>query len=830
MQWDWANGSVEALQRTKDMDERILNAVRQAGESPSASPMASALFSSDTTQITLAATGSYGRGELCSHSDIDILVLHSLRDQAAVEDLAKAILYPLWDEGLELGYAVRTPSDCLQQAKQDPVIATTLFDVRFLAGAPDLTTELAEKLAKWQRKNKKSLEKSLLLTLSERHAQYGDAGKDLEPHIKEGKGGLRDLHTLRWLEDSYDTDPALNLLLSVRDTLHKTAERREDRIRRDQIEPMAKTLKCQGNDPRETLMEAIFLTSREIGARLSWKKKRRTQNLKQAAKNALLPADFSVDKNGLHRVSTSRPPSVDPTAGFLTALAAAQTPPSESLVAWAGGNSASQQNPIQWQQDTRDAFIAVLEKGTTQSWEFLDITGLWRRYLPELTTSHARMQHNPLHHLSVDAHCWEVVCAARSIAHDTELPIAKTAYADLKNPWLLLIAAFLHDIGKGSGNDHCRQGVILARRAMTRMGFGAGAEETIAFLIQHHLLLIDFATHRDLNDEELVLGLASRIRDPQRLRLLFLLSIADARATGPATWSSWKKQLLNELFVKLAAVIDSGDLVGREAQNRIARKEAELHHILGPEINAYALLDEFPWRYRNTVPVDLILTHLRLLDELHLAQKTNGDSQDLFQLHISEETISLISENKPGLISILAGVLAVHGVNVFTADIYTRSDDLAVDVVTAKDAHNDKIPGEKWQKIERDLSAAFSGKFDVEQALTQRSAVYDTKSHTQTNTAQVTVEIDNASSAWYSLIEVRCADRVGLLHTVACILSELGCDIHYAKVDTAAGQACDTFSVRNTNGEKLNNTPRVTAEIEAAIRKSLFSPQPSSQS
>lgn len=781
-------GTQTARQRTAAVDATILAAV---GDAVARAP-----------GVALCAVGSYGRLELAPHSDVDLLLLHRLRGEA-VEAVTREVLYPLWDLGFELGYAVRTVKECLQASREDPVIATTLYDTRLIAGDESLRADLAVELTRRRSKHGSALERALMEGLAARYSRYGDCGYAIEPHLKEGRGGLRDLQTLRWLHMEADLDEALDLLLAVRSALHEFAGKREDRLLRDRLDGVAAALRCDGDDPRDTLMRELYMACRDVGGRLG----RHALTVLSPRRRVKAPEGFAILDGRLERTSRAAP-AADPVAALVAARLAAVVAPGPITMSWAAAHNAA--GNVVWTDAARVELVAFLHDGPREGWEFLDVTGLWMRYMPELARTRAKVQHNPLHELAVDAHGWRTLEIARGLAHDPD-PRVAAVYADLERPEVLHLAALFHDIGKGGKGDHSREGVVLARRLCERIGFGADVEETLAFLVTRHLMLSEFATTRDLNDEALVLGLAAQVGDPQRLRLLYLLSIADARATGQSAWSQWKAELLAELYAKVVGFVDEGDLVGRDVDNVLSRKRAAAIATVAPSDPAEraaveARLDALGRRYLVAQPAERIAVHARMLDELEAADRGVVVEPD-------GATVSVVTHDRPGLLALLAGVLAANGIGVRTADVYTSRGGIALDVMAVADSHDEEVSDAKWVRVAADVDAALAGELDLVARLAERAGRYDRPAGDR---AEVEVVVDDTASDWYSVVEVRAPDRVGLLSDVAAVLTDEALDVHFAKVATEGGIARDSFSVRR-GGAKVPDT----AGLADAVRRRL---------
>lgn len=796
------DGRQTAQARTAEVDERVLAAV--AGDEITQS------------NVALVAVGSYGRGELVTHSDVDVLLLHAVREKSAVEALTRQFVYPLWDLGFEVGYAVRTVEECLRTAKEDVVIATTLLDARLLAGDRALFDRFTDAMSTWRRKRASALEAELCRSLAARHARFGDARFDLEGHLKEGLGGLRDLQTLRWLEPTADADLTgpLGVLLAVRDALHVEAGRREDRLAMPLWEPVAQRtgllagVVTDGDTDGDTdgvddatwiaatdeLLRQVMLACRNVGSRLQW---RAAPVLRPRRRRDPGPPDGFRLVDGRASRSSPSPPAADPAAGLRLAFTVDATAPAPDVVTWAAAAADQGFTPT---EETRALLLELLVTGPTAGWEMLDVTGLWTWYLPEMSSARARAQHNPLHALAVDAHLWRTVVEARRLRDDADSPTARAVWDELERPDVLMLAALLHDAGKGMPGDHSRNGVILARQLCRRLNLGADVEETLAFLIGDHLLLSEFAQTRDLDDEELVLSLAARIGTPERLRLLYLLSVADARATGSAAWSPWKGQLLADLARRVAALVADSDLVTRDAGNRIARTRAEALR-LRPD--SAARLDTLPRRMLLQRTAAAIAADLDLVDGL--------DERTPVRLRIDGGHCTVVSRDQPGLLALMAGVFCVHGIDIRTADVQTTADGVAVNVLNVASAHGDRIPDERWQRVGTDLSAALAGS-DLGAQVDARVVRYETPT-----VLTHEVRIDNASSQWHSIVDVRCDDRIGLLWDVTSSLAELGLDVQFAKVSTQADTAYDSFSVRDASGARIVDPDAVAARLRELL-------------
>ncbi len=790
----YADGIIAANARTDEVDVRI----RRALEHERAGSIVA------DGNVALVAVGSYGRRELVCHSDIDLLLLHRLRAPQEIESATKALLYPLWDCGFEIGHAVRTIDQCLDSAKADPIIATTLLDVRPLIGNNDLANDLSASLDNWSRRRRNALERALFDALEGRHRRFGDAGIDIEPHLKEARGGLRDLQTLRWIDPSTDAREPLSLLLSVRHALHEAARRRLDRLERQFLDQTIANLgvaTSDGADARDVVMKAIFESCREVGIHLDWRIPRRARRRKQKAPHGFAVVDGRLEPAGV------APVEADPSSGFEAARAAGAYPPGPRLIEWA----AAGKRPLPWTPESTDAALDVMRDGDKRAWEMLDATGLWLRYFPDFTGARAKTQHNPLHSLAVDAHCWQTLRQAISLATDPTVQFGESCYSELDDPDTLLLAALMHDMGKGVSGDHSRAGVIIARKTLERMSAGASIQGAVAFAVSNHLLLSKFATTRDLGDEELVTALAAKIETSQRLRLLYLLTIADSRATGSSAWSSWKASLLAELFTKCAHIIDNGDLVSRESTNRHERTRNTVKRRLisagMDQDHVSALVDSFGRRFLLRHEPEAITLLIPAVEEV-------AKGIHIVRLMVHDSTVTVIGPDHPGLLASITGVLTASGCSVRSAEVHTRSDGVAVDVMTVEPQRGRPLSQLDWRMIETNLAAAVTGDYDTRGRVAHRANLYD-----NTAGSDVVVNVDNEVSDWYSVVDVSGNDRIGLLYDITAALADLGADVHFAKVSTEGGVARDSFNVRDATGAKYPNPEEFAAAISAAVNQ-----------
>ena len=531
--------------------------------------------------VALVALGGYGRGLLSPRSDIDLLLLHDGRRDAEVAALAERLLYPLWDCGLTLGHAVRTPADAEAIAAERLDAATATMDGRAIAGDREIWDRTHERVLAARRADPRAFAEALRDDATWRHEERGAVSSLIEPELKEGSGGLRDIQSLGWLGAALGRSPeeagvlrsaeraaldaAEEFLLRVRGALHLETGRATDRILLEQQPTVAAQMGFVDEpDLRavDGLMRAVFEHARQVEHVVS-------SAFDRFLRGASATAGLDPTPEGVLRAfaEVARSRGVMP-AAVLDVI-----------------ESDGPQDEVAWTDGVREAFLELLRAGpgAIGAFEAMDRLGLLVRYLPVWGAVRCRPQRDPFHRSSVDVHLLRAFeAAARLLADPGEDAIAGRAVAAIADPDGLLLGALLHDIGKRGQGDHVPVGAELAAAELVRMGVSDATRDLAGFLVAEHLLLSDTATRRDLEDEELVHGVAARIGDVERLAALYLLTLADAAATGPLAWTPWRATLVRELVAKVQRVLERGE-VGRDTAAEDAGRTAALRSALAAE-------------------------------------------------------------------------------------------------------------------------------------------------------------------------------------------------------------------------------------------------------
>ncbi len=727
------------------------------------------------------AVGGYGRGDLCPASDLDVLLIHTRKDRdlGQVKELADRVWYPLWDAGLKLGHGVRSVKDALALAHDDLDTATSLLDTRLIAGDAGIAHELQERaVGAWRAKPARWLG-VLGAAVDSRHAKSGEVAFLLEPDLKDGRGGLRDVHSLRWAEaarrillddDHQALADASDVLLSVRVELHRKTGKAIDRLLLQDQDAVAAAL---GDADADVLMARVAAAARTVAwtSDDTWDRIRsslRGPVGRMAARDRVVGSGL-VLRDGRVELAADADPAADRGLILRAAAAAAGAGVAISrsaldrLVAEAAGPG----DP--WPDEARRSLVTLLGAGRAAIpvLETLDQKGLLTRVLPEWSAVSSRPQRNAYHLFTVDRHLCEAAANAAILT------------GRVARPDLLLVGTWLHDLGKGFPElgDHSVSGVELVSRVATRMGFPADDVAVLATLVRHHLLLAKVATRRDVDDPATVETVAAALGDPGTVELLHALTEADSLATGPAAWSEWKAGLVSELADRTVA----------------------------------AMTGEAPPGDAESFPTE---GHLDLVsaarDAGEVVVRGNGSH------------VTIAAHDRPGLFSKVAGTLTIHGLDVLSARAWAGDDGLALEEFHVQPvfANQAGSADPNWAEIEADLRKVLEGRLSLEAGVADRARRYADRPRPAGSVsavpARTTVTVDNRASDSATVVEVRAPDRVGTLYRITRALADLHLDIRHAKVATLGHEVVDSFYVADASGAKISDGDHAR-EIERAV-------------
>ncbi|MFF8593153.1 [protein-PII] uridylyltransferase [Streptomyces sp. NPDC015220] len=765
---------------------------------------------------SLVAVGGYGRGELSPRSDLDLLLLHDGTAPDAVAALADRIWYPVWDLGIALDHSVRTPAEASRTAADDLKVQLGLLDARHLAGDAGLTAALRTAvLADWRDRAPRRLPE-LRELCGERAERQGELRFLLEPDLKEARGGLRDATALRavaasWLADAprEGLADARRRLLDVRDALHLTTGRATDRLalqEQDQVAAElgvldADTLLRQVYEAARVISYAGDVTWREVGrvlrsraVRPGLRRRRERSDFlrrvvaggggKPAAERSPL-AEGVVEQDGEVVLARTARPEHDPVLPLRAAAAAAQAGLPLSPHAVRRLAATARPLPSPWPAEAREQLVTLLGSGrpTVQVWEALEAEGLVTRLLPDWERVRCRPQRNAVHVWTVDRHLIETAVRASGFTRR------------VGRPDLLLAAALLHDIGKGWPGDHSVAGETIARDMAARIGFDRADTAVLGTLVRHHLLLVETATRRDLDDPATVRAVAGAVGTQSTLELLHALTEADALATGPAAWSSWRGTLVADLVRRVSALL-AGDAPGEPEP---AAPTAEQERLA---VEAF----------RTGGPV--------LALRAQTGPPADGPSDAPEPVGVE---LAIAVPDQPGVLPAVAGVLAVHRLTVRTAELGTLElpdgvDDGCVLLLNWRvAAEYGSLP--QAARLRADLVRALDGSLDIAGRLAERDAAYPRRRGAVAPPPRVTVA--PAASRHATVIEVRAQDAPGLLFRLGRALEDAKVRVRSAHVSTLGANAVDAFYVTAPGGFPLpeEEAASVARRLEEALRE-----------
>jgi [protein-PII] uridylyltransferase len=712
--------------------------------------------------IVLIAVGGYGRRELSPHSDLDILLVH--KSVKNIGDIASKIWYPIWDASVKLGHAVRTPKETIQLCSTDLDTATALVTARVIAGNQKLGNELIRDASSSWKKNGRQWLVQLHRRIIERYAKDGEVAFLLEPNLKEGLGGLRDIHALQWaveagLELSSDDRRQLtrcnDVLLRVRVALHRHVGRASEILR---LEDQAPVAPMAGYATDDQLMAAIA----EVGREVAWIADEAWAQLDPPADRSPIAQPLAPGVhllNGEIHLDDAVNVADDPTLLLRVATAAARLGARIDRASLNRLGDLSPQWPDPWPAGASDDLVALLLEGEAAIpvLESLDQRNLLVRVLPEWASVRSKPQRNAFHRYTVDRHLWQTVANAAELVHR------------VVRPDLLVLAALFHDLGKGYPGDHTEVGIELFAEIGTRMGMSESDQRIISLLIEHHLLLADTATRRDLSDDATITMVAGHLQSTVVLDLLHALTQADSLATGPSAWSDWKAELVALLVERARHVLGGGDMT------------------------------EVMWRLFPDASV------LELMATGDIAIRTQPDR------------VTVVSPDKPGTFSRVAGVLSLYNMDVLGAEAHSDEQGMAASEFRVSSQHGDI----EWEPIENNLRLALSGRLALDSRLADRAASARPRRATSALApAAPTVRFDDSASSNATFLEVRAPDMVGVLHRITKAIADCGLDIRHARVLTLGNEVVDSFYVREPNGGRINDEAYKN-EISRAILHSL---------
>lgn len=811
-------------------------------------------------RCALVAQGGYGRGELNPCSDIDLLFLCERSKGGFIESVAERVLYTLWDTRLTVGNAMRTGAECVRLAASDLKVKTALLDVRFLCGDEALYQDFARTMEKEVlAKGADKFFKDKLTESSERQARFGDSVYLLEPELKEGEGGLRDLHTAMWMAkvkfktnklhelvqkgvltegERDEIESARDFLWRVRNGLHFLTGQHQDQLRFEYQDQIAEELGFHATDAVksiERLMRAYYLNAATInrfgdemmdrcakpaGSRLlNWARTRELRDGVSISNGVISASGISLLRD-------------DP-VNLVRLFADAQKHKavlSGSTKRLLRGNLALLDDEQRCNPAMTAALFEVLGGNNVyQTLLEMHRVGVLGALLPEFGGLLCMVVRDLSHIYTVDQHSlrgvWELE-QLRAGVHKGMVPMLTQVMRDIDNVEIIYLSLLLHDIGKGHGSEHSERGARKVPEISRRLGLNEDDAAQLEFLVAHHLTMSHLAQRRDIHDPRLIAEFSRLVGNVDNLKKLYVMTFADMRAVAPKVWNNWHDMLLGELYLQTLDAFETGgeEEVSRPARlrrikDRIASASAEVL----PEDKLRRFLGDMPDRYFLGTDEDAIQHHIEVLATMESASLVS-EVRHHPEREFSE--LIVITGDRPGLFAKLTGVLLAHGMNILNASINTSLSGMALDVFRI--SHDDEPEvaqrPERWQRIRTTLEAVLLRGEDVEALVARAEPPLRRRRYTPRAASEV--EVDNDLSEHFTVLDVYSQDRVGLLFTIANALYHLDLSIHLAKITTNVDHVLDVFYVTDAAGRKVTDAARLEQIRSELISRLTDAPAP----
>ena len=790
--------------------------------------------------VSLVAVGGYGRGELNPFSDIDIMFLHDGSVPVAnIENIAQKLLYFLWDMRLDVGYSVRTAADCVEMAAADGTVKTALMDARYLSGSRLLYEQLHKVIfTQILPKSSDKFIKEKIHEMEIRREKYGSTVYLLEPNLKEGEGGLRDLQSALWVtrikykfnnpneliikgvlteEELESYYAALNYLWCIRNELHYYSGRKNDQLTFDAQVHLASFFRYEDHDRvlavedfmRDYYRHAIRVEhfASTLVSRCVWRDEGALKILGYFVRRPvgdgcfvlkgelIIPDQSVVEKNPnvLMRIFELAQKHGVPLNIRVKGLIRKNL----HLV-----NDDFRRNP-----EVNNSFRNILRapKDVAETLRVMHHLEFLNCFIPEMDHIYCKVQHDAYHIYTVDIHTLFAVEQAEKMLNGElkeELPFPCRIAGQIGKPELLILAVMFHDIGKGFGGGHAEKGAAMIPEIAGRMGLTTEESKRLEFLVLQHLIFAHISQRRDLNDEKMIIQFARQIGTSENLKMLFLLTVADVRAVGSDVWTSWKALLFQELYEKSFSVLERGDFIQEASSERVAmiieKVVRTLENDFPPEV-AREELKAMPVRLLLSDNIPLLCGHTRLLIGLDTSKIL---MQVIHQRESGYSEFTICALDMPGLFSRITGVMAANGANILAAQINTSRNGKVLDILQVNSQRGMISDPARWNKIEADMRRVIHGEVDVALLVEkrQRPSIITSRPSPRLPTR---VEVDNEVSEDYSVIDIYTHDKIGLLYLITSTLTRLGLYIGVSKISTKVDQVADVFYVRDIFGQKI---------------------------
>ncbi len=821
------------------------------------------IFGNIDYKLSIIAVGGYGRGELAPHSDLDLLFLIqdnlNKSETKNIEDLIQLILYLLWDLGYTVGHSTRTIFDCIKKSKLDLTISTSILEKRYIAGNKQnfdlLNTKFNSYIA-----NSKTLNfvEAKLKESDLRHKKFGGSRYVVEPNVKDGKGGLRDLHTLIWiLKFAYKVDSisklikmgalskiealafaeAQRFLLSVRCHLHYRAEREDDRLAMDAQLEIAKSMNFKNTITHkdvERFMKRYFLATKTVGnltrifcaaietefnkpLRLSFLSLKKSENVDPFSielgrlyvqnKNILIENPVNIIK--LFYISHQKNIDIHPsTLRLVTSLT--------KLI----------KSEVRHDFNANQMFLNILtsQRDSTRTLRVMNESNILGKFIPEFQKIVCLMQFDMYHSYTVDEHTIFTISNLHSLKNGKFkdfAPLASKVIQEISSYRCLFVAMLLHDIAKGKNGDHSVNGSIIASTVCPRIGLSNDETEIVKWLVLHHLLLSKTAFRYELGDPKTIKDFAEKVKTVEKLKLLFVLTVADIKGVGPEIWNDWKGSLISDLYIKSLNVLEK-----RISTKNVYEYIETAQELFKSNMLKYGFKNEVVEHYCKNYYKNYweIFNLQTLINHFHIF-KTMEDDKEKFKIYLSKEDdlqateLIVIAPDHHGLFSIISGLVAASGYDVVSAKIITRSDGYALDTFFIQNKDKKPISEDNpRKKLIKTISLGLEGNFDIEKALNIKWQ--EIPARFRAVKAPKRIIVDNKTSENFTILDIKCKNAPGVLYRITKTLTSLGIQINTANVSTYGDRVVDIFYIKNAFGSKVDDKLTID-KIKKSILKAL---------
>lgn len=794
----------------------------------------------ETKGYAIAAVGGYGRKELSPYSDIDLLFFMPERFNGNLEDITSNILYPLWDAGMTVGYSNMTLKDCLTIMRDDIKARTSLMDMRYLIGDTDTYREFEGAVYKNAfSKGVNYFISEQLKDMESRHLYYGNSVYLLEPHLKEGEGSLRDIQTALWIArtqfhaigrdelkrkhvlSSWEInllEESLEFLWKVRNGLHFLSGRKNDHLAFEYQENLAKLLGYSGDYPTIAVGQFMqdYYKCAENVKYLSYvliDRTREDQEKKKKIRGKISPKSmdygFEIVNN---RISIVDPDLLKRDSFALMKVFKYSLELKKEIKVdtqeMVRENLDLVDEEFRRSKEVNTYFLSILKGigGVAKVLKAMHKLGFLGRFIPEFASITYLPQSYYYHIYTADIHTLFAIEELEDLlmgSYNDTFPFLTKLAMEEKRVELIFLAILFHDLGKAFETDHVEKGVELVYTISDRMGLSSQDAELLGFLVGNHLNMASLAQSRDLSDENLIIKFAQKMRNSDRLRMLYILTFADLKASRAEVFNSWKDTLLRELYIRAFHIIEKGDFTMANIASKLDKIKNEVLSKLRlnmPIADIHYNLDLTPTRYLLNNSPEMISNHILLCYNLEDKTLAFDVRQKLDKGYYD---VLIATPDFHGLFYKVCGVMVYHNINILEAQIDTRSDGIAMDILRVNHANEDEyVAQEEWKAVQDNLEKVIDGRIKVEELVKKKESYIRSKKKVLDD-RRTAIKIDNETSDFYTVIDIETDDRFGILYSITKAMSDIGVYIYVAKIATTLSRVTDSFYVRDIFGQKI---------------------------